>query len=494
MVVSGGYANSDAAAQVWNLLHPGGIASLRKIIWLEFVGEVWDPSVIPMLLVIEKVPAKEADVIELAVPNTWPSEPVFEQIKYADFFDKRINPPSSNNAQWGSYLLPLLKAGDIPLLRELHADLNRFITLRYAVEPRTSRGRTSYWTYGIQRGGAKCHKEPYGERAVQVFSGRDIAAACLQPPQLWLDLEEVANRNYGKLSLWNGSSPSVYLAVNEITLAPAAVVVTSDGTSPAALNSVVVALPRSGGPAPEAIAAYLNSDLARFYWVTTLRSGVLEGSSRSHLYPRVLEAMPWPKSISPDAEKKLVEAYKRLSEAGERSVVLPEQWLHTRIEALSSDEKMRLSSEAAILQFWMWCDPGRDSLSVQENALRGGLSSVTVADDTLALIVFSLLMASGEEVITKRKVQNLIVPKNWGEIGREYKSFLARHQRARVDFENELRLLNNEVFELFAIASAKRQYIEERLRAFPLDQLVPRLPWIEVKPQGSRSFDEDRFE
>jgi type I restriction-modification system DNA methylase subunit len=36
MVVSGGYANSAAAAKVWELLYPGKKAALRKLVWLEF--------------------------------------------------------------------------------------------------------------------------------------------------------------------------------------------------------------------------------------------------------------------------------------------------------------------------------------------------------------------------------------------------------------------------------------------------------------------------
>src|SRR6185437_14298290 len=42
MVVSGGYANSEPAAKVWQLLHPGQKAALRKVVWLEFAKRMWD--------------------------------------------------------------------------------------------------------------------------------------------------------------------------------------------------------------------------------------------------------------------------------------------------------------------------------------------------------------------------------------------------------------------------------------------------------------------
>ncbi|MER3554419.1 MAG: hypothetical protein C4331_08725 [Meiothermus sp.] len=92
MVASGGYASSEAAAKVWKLLHPGGKAALRKLVWLEFAGKLWDANVIPMFFVIEKVAPKDDDEIELLVPQSWPDKIEISKVKYVDFFDPKVNP------------------------------------------------------------------------------------------------------------------------------------------------------------------------------------------------------------------------------------------------------------------------------------------------------------------------------------------------------------------------------------------------------------------
>ncbi|RTH99047.1 Eco57I restriction-modification methylase domain-containing protein, partial [Thermus scotoductus] len=80
MVVSGGYANSEAAAPVWSLLWPGKEWSLRKLVWMEFVEEngrqknIWDAARIPLVLILERTPPKEEDEVEIWVPSSWPKE------------------------------------------------------------------------------------------------------------------------------------------------------------------------------------------------------------------------------------------------------------------------------------------------------------------------------------------------------------------------------------------------------------------------------------
>ena len=140
MVVSGGYASSEAAAKVWKLLHPGGKASLRKIVWLEFVGKVWDANVIPLVLIVEKTPPKDDDVIEIFTPQTWnhhgPQTMQPQRVKYSDFWDKRVNPKVSDTDtaqgtayKWGDYLLPLLETDDAVLLEKLSPDGKNILEL-----------------------------------------------------------------------------------------------------------------------------------------------------------------------------------------------------------------------------------------------------------------------------------------------------------------------------------------------------------------------------
>jgi hypothetical protein len=115
-------------------------------------------------------------------------------------------------------------------------------------------------------------------------------------PEGWLNLEDVQ-----KLSIWGELTHSSFIAVAELALVPFASVVEREDL--AARNSIVVALPKTDGISAKAITSFINSKLVRFYYLIRLRSGVLEGSSRSHIYPRVLEALPWIKNLAPDIEQ-----------------------------------------------------------------------------------------------------------------------------------------------------------------------------------------------
>ena len=289
MVVSGGYANSETAGKVWQLLHPGQSMALRKIVWLEFIEDegkpvsVWDAARVPMILIAERTAALHDDEIELYIPTRWPSDEPPVKVRYADFFDPRVNPRVTNGvAAYGDYLLPLLEQSDVPLLQKLNPNGNGS-----GYEPLANRVR---WTYGVQRGGVEVTDEPTGTRPIQVIAGRSLAVAWSGEPAGWVDLDAVAQRPFGKLSLWkqDRSPNAATIQVAEIVLAPFAAV---DGEQ-AALNTIIVGEAESPNRA-KAIAAYLNSSLARYYWALKLRSGVIQGCY-AHVYPRTLDAMPWP--------------------------------------------------------------------------------------------------------------------------------------------------------------------------------------------------------
>ncbi len=302
MVVSGGYANSKAAAKVWKLLYPRREAALRKLVWLEFTDKpVWDVSRIPMLLVIEKTPAQEEDEIELYVPDPWGSEEIptksaqsrkdaknkieeasgpsrlsalarSTKVTYGDFFAASVSPrvthPSnSREGMWGDYLLPLLHSEDVPILRKLYPNGNgsNIVELKEVVATQLSRNnRPFWWTYGIQRGGVEVTPEPMGTQPIQVIAGRSVAVGYHGDPAGWVDLDAVRAKPNEKLSLWGGThpyplpgggkgvGPNKFIAVANIVQLPTAAVV--DNTySIAVLDSVLVALQKPSGPALEAI-------------------------------------------------------------------------------------------------------------------------------------------------------------------------------------------------------------------------------------------------
>ena len=494
MVVSGGYASSEASAAVWRLLNPGGTASLRKLVWLEFAGKVWDPNVIPMLLVVEKQPAKEDDLIEIYVPPAWPSACTPSTIRYRDFFDIRVNPapPAAVPTPWGAYLLPLAQSGDVAIIRNLYPHEPGRRTLGSVVRHRGSQSRPG-WTYGIQRGGVDVTSDRRGGNPVAVIGGRDIAAACTAEPEQWVDLDAVRGRPFGKLSLWADEAPSAFIALNELGLAPTAAVVTSGEGHAAALNSVVIAEPDVHGPTAEAIAAYLNSDVVRFYWAIRLRSGVLEGSSRSHFYPRILEALPWPHLLSESDLHALTRLYRELAEQAQTARDSPDDWLLSHVADLPAHSCIKVTSDQARLSFGGWMDPKAEDLQQQGSHIWGGLSSFEVADADLAEIVGKILMRNPEDFITRTTVQKLIVPLDWKGTMAEYRRRFQAFSSIQTGFHATLKEINTVVYRGFGVGGVEEAHVKSRLSSFPLDRLVPRYPWTIVKQRPLKAYTEDRF-
>lgn len=504
MVVSGGYANSEAAAKVWKLLYPRRDAALRKLVWLEFSGKIWDANVIPMLLVIEKTPAHENDEIELYVPSTWLSEESPVKVKYKDFFDAKVSPritdidPSNPlESLWGDYLLPLLHPEDVPILKKLYPNGNggNIVELKEAVARQVSRNNRPFWfTYGIQRGGAEVTQEPTGSKPIQVIAGRSIAIGWSGDPVGWVDLDSVRERQYGKLSLWAAQNHETFLAVTNISLAPTATLVSNRTLG--AVDTLIVALPKLNLN-PKIIAAYLNSKLARFYYLVRLRTGVLEGSSRAHVYPRTLEALPWIRNLDSTMEQRLVDSYNNLAQLAATAKNNPDEWLLSEVENRITTSRYKLSDRTLGLNFSNWSleDVQTEELSLDGNLIRAGLFSLELVDANLAELVYKLLTLNTDEdtSISRATIQKLLVPQDYAVLMQDYRQRLASFQQVEEDFFSALAQIDETVYEMFGLTDEEKAHIEARLASFPLNKLQPRYPWQTVKPRPIKAYTEDRF-
>ena len=485
MVVSAGYANSVTAGKVWQLLHPGQKAALRKIVWLEFVEEdgkslsLWDAARVPLILIIEKVEAQEDDLIEITVPTSWPGEKTPTKVSYANFFDPRVNPCLAGaNSKGGDYLLPLLEQEDVRLLQKLHPNGNES-----AYQPLSTKVK---WTYGLQRGGVEVTESPTGTRPIQVIGGRSLAVAWSGSPAGWVDLDAVAKRPNGKLSLWRTerNSEISIIQVAEIALAPFASV---DGEN-AALNTIVVGEAESLTTAT-AIAAYINSKLARFYWAIKLRSGVIQGYY-AHIYPRALDNLPWPKSLD---EQPLADAYDQLSELAKRAKDNPAEWLLTETKRRIETGNLRLTEPALGLRFL----EGGAETPTEELRLEGNRIEpfAEFADEALAEYVFLILTKTAEDdkPIKVADVQKLLIPKDYETLLKEFHQRMKDFQLVEQNFMQALEALDTAVFDAFGITPEERDIVNERLSRFPLNRLQPRYPWQTVRPRPIKSYMEDRF-
>ena len=490
MVVSAGYANSESAGKVWQLLHPGKGAAVRKVVWLEFTKAnektdfIWDAAVIPMILIIEKTPAQDDDEIELHLPTRWRTDESPSIVRYADFFDTRTNPRVSNEAApFGDYLLPLLESGDIPLLQKLNPNGNGsgFDPLRNQVR----------WTYGIQRGGVDVTETPTGARPVAVVPGQNIAAGWGGEPIGWIDLDAVAQRPNGKLSLWRNPRPAGSFVIQVATISPS--LAAAVGGDYAALNSVLVGEANTSTTV-KAVAAYLNSSLARYYWALKLRSAVLR-AYRATIYPRNLDVMPWPKNLSLEAEQTLADGYDRLAELAARAKNNPNEWLLSEAETRFANAATywRVTEPALGLRFdAVGADAAADEL--QHDGSRVA-PLAEFADADLAEFVFLLLTLTAEEGarVETKDIQKLLVPRDYAALLAKYRARTAAFGQVEQDFALALRAVDTAVYTAFSLTNAEQATVAARMSRFPLDRLQPRYPWQTVRPRPIKSYTSDRF-
>lgn len=511
MVVSGGYANSEAAAKVWQLLYSGREAVLRKLVWLEFTDKpLWDVARVPLILVIERSPAKEDDEIELFVPSTWRSNEAPLKVRYGDFFDVKVNPRVTDidpkypgSSVWGDYLLPLLHPDDVPILRKLYPNGNGgdVVELKEAVAPQVSRNnRPFWWTYGIQRGGAEVTPEPTGENCVRVIAGRSLAVGWQGEPAGWVDLDVVRERPNGKLSLWGKETvPKRFIVVAKIVKMLTAAVV--DNTSSefgeiAAIDSILVASEKEGGPPLEAVAGYLTSKPIRFLVSVRFRSTVIQGNY-SQYHPRILEALPWIKNLDGAIAQRLTDGYNNLARLAATAKNNPDEWLLSEVETRIETNRYKLSDRRLGLNFSNWSDEEVpvEELSFDGNSITAGLFSLELVDANLAELVYKLLALYIDEdsSIAKTTIQKLLVPPDYAELMEEYRQRLATFKQVEADFFEAIATIDEAVYEMFGLSDAERVHIETRLKTFPLNKLQPRYPWETVKPRTIKSYTEDRF-
>lgn len=505
MVVSGGYANSEAAAKVWKLLYPGRTAALRKIVWLEFTDKpVWDVAPVPLILVIERTPAQENDEIELYVPSKWTSNEPPVKVNYKDFFDAKINPrvtdidPSNpREGLWGDYLLPLLHPEDVPILKKLYPNGNgsNIVELKEAVARQLSRNNRIFgWTYGIQRGGAEVTQERIGDNPIQVIAGRSLAMGWHGEPAGWVDLEAVKKRRYGKLSLWADQIHESFIAVTNIGTSLTAALIES--TECAAIDTLIVALPDFNKFNPKAITAYLNSKLARFYWALRLRSGVIQGYY-AHVYPRTLEALPWVKTIQTTIEQQLVESYDELARLAAIAKNNPDEWLLSEVETRLETSRYKLSNKILGLNFTNWSpeDVYVEELTLDGNCIRAGLFSLELVDTDVAELVYKLLTLNADEetTISRAIIQKLLIPQDYAALMQDYRQRSASFQQVESDFFAVLNRIDDTVYAMFGLTDDEKTHIENRLASFPLNKLQPRYPWQTVKPRPIKAYTSDRF-
>lgn len=494
MVVSAGYANAEAAKPVLRLMEK--VVTLKKLVWLEFAGKVWESSVVPMLMVIEKRKPSPDDEIELYVPSKWPDPGcVPTRVKYKDFFCCGKAGLASDSY---SYILPFLKNEDIPLLKKLDPGINgNYVALGYLVD----------WTYGIQRGGVELSQVKEGERSIPVIAGRSLAVAWPGTATGWVDLEMVKKRPNGKLSLWKNwprEKIAEYIAVPLFVLAPCAAVVRGDV---ACLDTIIVGKLknedvqigfRTKGITNNAIGSYLNSSIVRYLTLVKWRAGVLGGGPWLHMYPRTLMSLPWRKNAPDVILRQLDSAYEHLSSLAQKAKDSVYVWFDLEVKKGESLGKKRKLSESDFgINFRTWGKSvGVETITVEGQYLKGADDSkLFVQDEDLSLYAYILvkLRYSENGIINIEDLQELPVVENYREIVREYRQKEKEQADIERQYVNIIQDIDQLVAEMLGLEEKELKHIHCRLNDFPLNLLKPRYPWSPVVQKPVKAYTEDRF-
>jgi hypothetical protein len=311
-------------------------------------------------------------------------------------------------------------------------------------------------------------------------------------PAGWVDLDIVKNRPNGKLSLWVEPERKSFIAVTNIGTALTAAYV--EVTDIAAIDTLIVAIPNQEKVNPKAVAAYLNTKLARFYWALRLRSGVIQGYY-AHVYPRSLEALPWIRNLNPDIEQQLVDSYNNLARLAAIARNNPNEWLLSEVETQIVTSRYGLSDRRLGLNFSNWSkeDVLAEELTLEGNCIGADLFSLELVDADLAELVYLLLINSTDETISKATIQKLNVPQDYRNLMQSYRQRFADFQEVESDFFNALNQIDETIYTMFNITDEEKNHIENRLGSFPLNKLQPRYPWQTVKPRSIKAYTEDRF-
>ena len=309
----------------------------------------------------------------------------------------------------------------------------------------------------------------------------------------FLSYEQATHRNQWA-TLWGDQIHETFLAVTNIGLAPTATLITGENT--AAVDSLIVALPKANLD-PKTVVAYVNSKLARFYYLVRLRAGILEGSSRAHVYARTFEALPWVRTLDSSIEKRLVDGYNELARLAAIAKNNPNEWLLSEVETQIVTSRYKLSDRTLGLNFSNWSpeDVQVAELSLDENSIRAGLFSLELVDADVAELVYKLLTLNVDEetTISRGIIQKLLVPQDYAALMQAYRQRFDSFQQVESDFFAALAQIDQTVYEMFELTNAEKAHIETRLTSFPLNKLQPRYPWQTVKPRPIKAYTSDRF-
>ena len=278
--------------------------------------------------------------------------------------------------------------------------------------------------------------------------------------------------------------PGIYVALLAGLLDPSAAV-SSDSTR------VVVPYATSA----VALAAFLNSAIARYYAFLTMRAGILL-RRRSTIYPRTIEHLP-----CPPLESGIFEALHSLgSRACELAELIDTDELDVFLREMAHEADLMPGKLLPGMDFSGWSRgelPPEAFAALPERGHEIRLSAdALIKGDPDTLLLLLCAARSLEGPVAPAQAANLQLPREQstrGRIAAAIRSQAAGLPGYRAEFDNVEQQINEAVMEALGLSSAERKYLMARCQEFPLCDTVsrPRYLWsADRKQQARRRYDD----
>jgi type I restriction-modification system DNA methylase subunit len=251
----------------------------------------------------------------------------------------------------------------------------------------------------------------------------------------------------------------------------------------------------------------LNSSALRFVQLLTMRAGLVGvgtsiGNGRRaawcHIYPRVLGALPVPRSLldEPGELSKVSDQLNSLSE----SIVT--RWITVANELEKAPKRAMALFNIDFTNWKLDIEDEEVELRLEKRGETWALSPWMEEQSTfqriegdydLLNVVKYLLDQQSASRLKASTLEELPVPQNVAEVSHLIDK--ARDERSSdiVEFKETFRRADQIISEAFGLTGAQWTHVQRRLNSPPLDVLQPRWPWKGVAIREIKGYDIDRF-
>ena len=496
MIVPRAIADAEYAGSLRYALGDNGFI-IEEIVPLDWVcRELFDSDVVPMLLFVRKNQGSTEHCVRLVQGIRTKDQ----LLRYAQ--KGRCNGVRTSVIPWQQFKAiahekwPLeVTTEELPLLAKLHS-------MAKVESIAVTKSGITVGTKGTVHDLVRQAKTvPRMREAMPMLTGSDVHSFALDSPSRAVVVKSATNRSW-----WDEEE----VAVPEHIVAVASRHVTLNAALMSKLNAcaqdtVVLVAPKAhAGWRSEAVAALINSTIARYYAFHLLRAAVAGGGRRDYrIYGSTIESLPLP-DLDKTAIERLSELAQQAQEAARQATVREQPaWEEITAEL----ERPHMVADWP-LNFTGWPD---DATARYDQALElatgrrqatlqlGEAFTVTGDEELLRFVQQEWPQIFGNRrQITKDDLclYKVPTPEQARRAVQRYEGRLEEITPAQQRYYQVLERIDALIEEAFGLTDEERETIHRRMNEFPLSKTAnrPRLPWEEtVAPRVRRFAEGERY-